>query len=101
MSRFFAGMVTGAVLLFVAMHYHIVHAQDGLHLVPKLSNDLQNVYVDIRSFTLDDWRQHKMVAAALVESKKGHVLEDAGMSNFSSAVGRLVDGLFHDSEVLP
>ena len=54
MSRFLLGMVTGAVLLFVAMHYHVVRGNDGVFLVTKISNNLSDVYVDTREFGLSD-----------------------------------------------
>ena len=64
MSRFLFGMITGAVLLFVAMHYHVVRGSEGVVLVPKISNNLSDVYVDTREFGLDDWQNHKPLAAS-------------------------------------
>ena len=50
MRRFIAGMICGAALLYVAMHYHVVRGNEGVFLVPKISNNLSEVYVDIREF---------------------------------------------------
>ena len=94
MSRFFFGMVTGAVLLFVAMHYHVVRGNDGVHLVPKISNNLSDVYVDTREFGLSDWKQHKPLAAAVLQSSESHLLEDASLNSFRSSIEGMMDGLF-------
>ncbi|TWU24373.1 hypothetical protein Pla52o_23000 [Novipirellula galeiformis] len=94
MSRFLAGMVCGAVLLFGAMHYHVVRGKEGVFLVPKISKNLSNVYVDIRDFRLSDWQQHKPLAAAMVKNNRSDLLEDASLSSFRNQVSGLVDGLF-------
>lgn len=96
MSRFFFGMITGAALLFVAMHYHVVRGNDGVFLVPKISNNLSDVYVDTREFQLGDWQQHKPLAAAIMQSNQTHLLEDSSLSSFRSTISGLVDGLFKE-----
>ncbi len=94
MSRFLAGMVCGAVLLFAAMHYHVVRGKEGVFLIPKISNNLSGVYVDIRDFRLSDWQEHKSLAAAMVKHNRSDLLEDASLSGFRTQVSSLVDGLF-------
>ncbi|QDT06602.1 hypothetical protein K227x_50130 [Rubripirellula lacrimiformis] len=96
MSRFFFGMIVGASLLYVAMHYHVVRGQEGVFLVAKISNNLSDVYVDTRQYTLNDWKQHKPLAAAIMQSKQSHLLEDASLNGFRTTVSGLVDGLFSD-----
>jgi hypothetical protein len=87
-------MVTGAVLLFVAMHYHVVRGKDGVFLVPKISNNLSDVYVDTREFGLRDWQGHKPLAAAIMQSNQSHLLEDSSLTSFRDTMKGLVDGLF-------
>lgn len=94
LGSFVCGMVVGAALLWGAMHYHVVRADDGVYLVPKLSNSLSSPYVDIRQFTLSDWQQHRTLAAALVQSNKSHLLSDSSLSQFRSSIGNLLEGLF-------
>lgn len=94
MSRFLFGMVTGAVLLFVAMHYHVVRGNDGVYLVPKISNNLSDVYVDTREFGLRDWQNHKPLAAAIMNSNQSHLLGDSSLASFRVTMQSLVDGLF-------
>ena len=96
MSRFLFGMITGAALLFVAMHFHIVRGQDGVYVVPKISNNLSDIYVDTREFSLSDWNAHKPLAAAIMQSEQTHLLEGSSLSSFRDRVGELVSGLFSD-----
>ena len=96
MSRFLFGVVVGALLLYLAMHYHIVRGNDGVFMVAKISNNLSDVYVDIRDFSLSDWKNHKPLAAAIMESNQSHLLEDASLNTFRTSVQGLVDGLFSD-----
>ena len=94
MSKFIYGMICGATLLYCAMHYHVVRGNDGVFLVPKISNNLTDVYVDIREYQLSDWQQHKPLAAAIMQSNRSHLLEDASLGSFRETTRRLVDGLF-------
>ena len=93
MSRFFAGMICGALLLFVAMHYHVVRGNNGVVLVPKISNNLTDIYTDVREFGLEDWKNHKPLAAAIMRSSESHLLEDSAYRSFADRVRDLADGL--------
>ncbi len=94
MRQFFIGMFCGAAVLFVAMHYHVVRGNEGVVLVPKISNNLSDVYVDIREFDLPQWEQHKPLAAAIMKSNQAHLLENSAHRSFGNAVRELVDNLF-------
>ncbi len=97
MARFLYGMITGAAMLYVAMHFHVVRGNDGVFLVPKLSNNLKDVYVDIREYKLRDWEDHKPLAAAIMKSNQSHLLDDATLGGFRSSVTSLVNGLFGEN----
>ena len=94
LSRFIYGMICGAALLYAAMHYHVVRGKEGVFLVPKISNSLSDVYVDIREYRLSDWQRHKPLAAAIMQSNRSHLLEDASLGSFRETTRKLVDGLF-------
>ena len=97
MSRFLAGMFCGALLLFVVMHYHVVHCKRGVVLVPKISNNLSDIYTDIREFDLQDWQQHRALAAAIMRSNQADLLEDSALQSFGRRVRGAVDDLFGKS----
>jgi hypothetical protein len=94
MSKFFFGMILGATLMYGAMHYHLVRGEDGVFMVPKVTSDLSDVYVDIRGFTLEDWKQHKPLAAAIMNSDRSEVLADSTLMGFRENMHSLVDRLF-------
>lgn len=94
MSRFLYGMIAGAALMYVAMHYHVVRGNQGVFLVPKLSNNLSDVFVDTRQFELADWRQHKPLAAAIMQNNQSQLLDGASLNSFRDSIRGLVDGLF-------
>lgn len=96
-STFFFGMVTGAALLGAAMSYHFVRTEQGVIMVPKITKGLSDPYVDIRNFSLQDWQQHRALAAALVQAKKGEVLADNTLSGFRSSIDGVIQGLFGPS----
>lgn len=98
MSKFFFGLLLGAGLMYGAMHYHLVRGEDGVFLVPKVTNQLGDVYVDIRDFTLEDWKKHKPLAAAIMKSERSEVLSDATLSGFRENVHSVVDRLFTDAD---
>ena len=93
MSRFFAGMLCGALLLFVVMHYHIVRGDNGVVLVPKISNNLSGIYTDIRQFSLEDWKDRKPLAAAIMRSSQAHLLEESAYRTFGDRMREMADGL--------
>lgn len=99
MKQFLFGVVTGAALLYVAMHYHVVRGNDGVYVVAKISNDLSDVYVDTREFSLSDWQDHKPLAAAILQSNQSHLVGDASLSSFRDSVRQLTDGLFRSSSL--
>ncbi|NND99516.1 MAG: hypothetical protein HKN47_19550 [Pirellulaceae bacterium] len=78
------------------MHYHVVRSQEGVVLVPKISNNLSDIYVDVREFDLVKWKQHKPLAAAIVQSNQAHLLEDSSLRTFGKTIRGLVDGLFRN-----
>ena len=94
MKQFLAGMVCGATLLFVAMHYHVVRGKNGVVLVPKVSNSLSEIYTDIRAFELTDWQRHRTLAAAIMKSRQAHLLEDSAHRSFGNTMRSVVDELF-------
>ncbi|MBL6724718.1 MAG: hypothetical protein ISQ09_06500 [Rubripirellula sp.] len=86
MSRFAFGVLTGVIMMYVASHYHVVRGDDGFYLVPKLSNNLKEIYVDTREFQPDDWLDHQSVAAAIMQSNQTHLLGESAMNPLQESV---------------
>ncbi len=96
--RWFAlGLICGAGVIFVGLKYHVVHAQDGIHLVPKVSADFSEPYVDVRQFQVTDWNEHPELAAALVKAEKGHLVADGSVEAVRQTMDRFFDR-FNQSE---
>ena len=92
-SCFVFGMIVGALLLFVASRYHVVRANDGVHLIPKSSAHLSGPYVDIRSFSPADWDNHKSLAIAIVQADKAYLLQDSAAESVRRVFNDLLGGL--------
>ncbi len=91
-SSFCMGMVAGAATLAGATHYHVVRGNEGVFVVRKVQSNLSDIYVDTREFTVNDWKQHKMLAVAIMQAERGEVFQDSSMDNFRSGVEEFVSG---------
>ncbi len=94
MSRigsFLVGMVVGAATLYGSMSFHIVRAEDGHHFVPKVALHFSESYVDIRQFTVADWREHVNLAQAIVKAEKTDLLKDAAQISFQNTFDELFE----------
>jgi hypothetical protein len=76
-TTFLSGFLLGGVVTYLAMHYHIVHAEAGVEFVPKVIPNLHDVYVDIREFEISDWEQHRNLAAALIKAEKSELIGES------------------------
>ena len=92
-SSFLFGVLIGAAGLYVAMTYHVVRANDGIHIVPKVSSGLADVYVDIREFDAADWNEHRGLAAALVNAEKDELLKDSAVSSLRQSAHDVLESL--------
>ena len=91
--NFMFGAMVGAAVMFVALKFHVVRAEDGFHMVPKTLARLNSIYVDIREFTITDWDGHRELALDLANSRKAYLLEDAAKNTLNNTVLDLFDGL--------
>jgi hypothetical protein len=87
---FLLGAAAGAGGMYVSHTYHVVRADDGFHLVSKMTPQFDDTYVDIRNFDLRAWDDHRPLAVALVKANKGQlVTQGAGESLRNAAKGVL------------
>jgi hypothetical protein len=87
-ATFLLGMATGAMLLHGAMHYHLVRARDGLHLVGKTPPGLSQAFVDVRQFGAAEWTQHPQLAAALVRANKQSLMQQSAVASLQEGVNQ-------------
>jgi hypothetical protein len=91
LMTFLCGMITGAALLFGALNYHVIRADDGLHFVPKPVAQLEATYVDIRSFTVADWAQYPDLAVALINDDQRDLVEGAASDAVRDGIDQFFD----------
>jgi hypothetical protein len=89
-STFLLGMATGAMLLHGASMYHVVRAADGIHLIPKQPPRLAETYVDIRTFTVEEWAGHAQLASAVVQAGQQQLLGDAASGSIRETLNSVI-----------
>jgi hypothetical protein len=89
LGTFLLGFLLGGATVFTSLHYHLIRATDGFHLVPKVQSTFAESYVDIRGFGYDDWMEHRALALAIVQADKGHLIEGIGTQLFEDALSGL------------
>lgn len=97
MSRMMAlmlGIVIGAVGVYTAFRYHIVQTDKRWLLVVKLETSLNDAYVDVRDWSLEDWSRHPALANAMIKSGHEDVVKQA-------AAKRLIDRVLDQIEPKP
>ncbi len=95
LTSFLTGAFVGATIMVLAMKFHYVHADDGFHVVPKLTSSMSDTYADIRDYGISDWNEHRLLLAALVKAEKSHVVKDKNLDaigkKFTNALDELRD----------
>jgi hypothetical protein len=81
-------MIVGALGATAALKYHVVRAQDGLHVVAKTQASFADTYVDIRQFGFEQWQAHPGVALALGRAGKNQLLTDAAQQALRQSADR-------------
>ena len=92
-SNFLLGVIVGAGAVYGSLKYHVVHAEDGMHLIPKVSSSFDEIYVDVREFGPTDWSEHKSLAVALVQADKEDVMGDTTAHHFRQSLLEVLNGL--------
>jgi hypothetical protein len=101
LSFFVAGLLVGAAAMFTSLKYHVVRANDGFHLIPKMQSDFSETYVDVRNFSPTDWNEHRELAVALVKADKGHLLNDSALGSVRTAVDNVLNNLNSHELAIP
>jgi len=90
-SSFVLGLIVGVVGLYITMHYSLVRAADGYHIIPKIAAKIEAPYTDIRKFSLENWQRKQSLALAILKANKGHLLQDQSLIGFRQATQRMLE----------
>ena len=93
MFKFVFGFIVGGIVVVGAQKYHVVRSDDGHHFVPKMGVTFRETYVDVRTFSPNDWSQHPELAAAIVRSGKGHLMKNAAIDSLFGGVEGLLKSM--------
>lgn len=89
LGTFVAGFLLGGGTVFFTLHYHIVRANDGIHMVPKFSSTFAESYVDIRAFGYQEWTDHHELAVAITKAGKTDLLQGIAVAPLQNAVDNI------------
>lgn len=92
-GAFVFGFIAGGIFVLGSLKYHVIKADDGIHLVPKMGATFSETFVDIRTFSANDWAQHPNVTAALVRADKGHLMKGAAVDTLFDGVEGLLKSM--------
>lgn len=90
-GTFLAGVAAGALLLYAVLHFHVVHATDGMHLVAKTKAKLAGTYVDIREFGPRQWLERPDVLLALQQAERTDLIGMAAEDAVNNGLRRLLE----------
>jgi hypothetical protein len=75
------GVAVGGAAMWGAFNYHFLRTAEGVTYVPKQSANLSDVYLDVRDWSLADWKQHPAVVQALVANGRTELVANADTLN--------------------
>lgn len=87
------GCVIGGTGVYVSLKYHVLRTDKGFELVPKLTANFSDTYFDVRGFGIQDWTEHKSLAAAVVNSGKKDLFTDSASDSLSSGLQSVLQDL--------
>jgi len=90
---FVFGVLVGVGGAMGGLRYHVVRAEDGVHVVEKSTPQWKEAYVDIRKFGLREWQEHSTLAMALIESDKGYLIAETAKADLKNALHDAVENL--------
>ncbi len=90
-GSFVAGLLFGVVGLYITMHFSLVRASDGFHIVPKIAPKMEVPFTDVRNFTPEHWMRRQSLALSILKANKGHLLQDQALLGFRDSTQRLLN----------
>lgn len=90
LSTFVFGAVAGGALVYTSLHFHLVRATDGIHLIRKTETRLAETYVDIRDFRPRDWLNHPRIAQAILQADREDLMRSAADQSLLNGLDNLL-----------
>ena len=90
LRSFVTGMAVGGALVYGSLTHHVLRTENGLTTVPKLQPSFEEIYLDVRQYSISDWARHKAVAAAIVSAHKEEIFTGHASQTVSQGVGDFV-----------
>ncbi len=87
------GIVLGGATVAGALQYHLLNTSEGLVLVPKTNSTLSDTYVDIRSFGISEWNEHRQIVDAIIKADRQEILQNSAVDGIKDSVDSLLDRL--------
>jgi hypothetical protein len=91
LATFIFGILVGGGLIYGALTHHLLRTAAGWELVAKAGATFDDSYLDVRSFTLADWAEHRELVAAIVAAKKEHILGESAEASIEQGVTQMLD----------
>ena len=88
---FLFGAIVGAGGLYGALSYHIVCSEVGFHFILKISQQLNETYIDIRQFDLANGSEPKTLSASIVTEEKLYLMNNSIDAALHQAVDRVIE----------
>lgn len=97
---FLMGALCGTAITAGVHHSHLVRTSDQWLIVPRAGVNLKDVYADVRSWSLEDWRSHPDLARNMVKAGHAEVIQQGAVEQLTEAVKeRITDRDEADYEV--
>lgn len=93
LTSFLTGAFVGATIMLLVTKFHFVRADDGFHMVPRVTSSMTDTYADIREYSVADWNEHQLLLAALVRAEKSHVVKDKTLDHVGEKFGIAIQSL--------
>jgi len=85
-GTFFVGAAIGGLAIYGSLQYHLVRADDGMHLVGKTEVTFKDFYVDVREFGPSDWIERPALAMAIMRSGKRELIHGSAVDAVNASL---------------
>ena len=90
-ESFLIGLASGIAILYVAMHFTVLRANDGFHWIPKINAKLDVPYEDIRDFKAEHWQRRPALTLSILRARKGYLVDDSVQSSFKQTASQMIE----------